>query len=82
MAVCGKPRLHTLWRPAAKDREFKSAVKQNRMLTLRRSNVGNRRDFGIVGYIEVPESLHLVFPRSLKRFEGKRIVGISYDLVS
>ena len=81
VALAGQPHVHTLWQPAAKDRTLQAAIIANRVLTIRRDNVGNRKDVGVVGYFEAPESLHIVFPRSLKRFSGRRIVGIDYELI-
>ena len=41
----------------------------------------NERDFGIVGLKESKEARYLIFPKSLKRLDGKRIVGIDWALV-
>jgi hypothetical protein len=38
-------------------------------------------EFGVVGFTSRKAAIHLMFPKSLKRFEGKRIVGIKWDLV-
>ena len=38
-------------------------------------------EFGIVGFKEQKGASYLIFPKSLKRFENKRIVGINWDLV-
>jgi len=38
--------------------------------------------FGIVGFKERKGATYLVFPKSLKRFADKRIVGIDLALVS
>jgi hypothetical protein len=38
-------------------------------------------DFGIVGFKESREARYLVFPKSLKRFAEKRIIGIDWALV-
>ena len=48
-------------------------------MTVLKSESGN--DFGIVGFKESKEARYLVFPKSLKRFENKRIVGINWDLI-
>ena len=48
-------------------------------MTIQNSDAGT--EFGIVGFKERKGARFLVFPKSLKRFEGKRIVGINWDLV-
>ena len=35
-------------------------------------------DFGIMGFKERKGATYFVFPKSLKRFEDKRIVGIDW----
>jgi len=39
-------------------------------------------DFGIAGFMERKGATYLVFPKSLKRFADKRIVGIDWALLS
>jgi hypothetical protein len=76
----GKPEVHTLWQKPAQDRHLQSEIKNNRVLTIQRSGTGS--EFGIVGFNEQKGGAsYLVFPKSLKRFENKRIVGINWDLV-
>jgi hypothetical protein len=48
-------------------------------MTILRTEAG--REFGIIGFKEKKEASYLVFPKSLKRFENRRIVGINWDLV-
>ena len=48
-------------------------------MTIQRSDTGS--EFGIVGFKEQKGASYLIFPKSLKRFENKRIVGINWDLV-
>jgi hypothetical protein len=48
-------------------------------MTIERAESG--REFGIVGFIERQGALYLEFPKSLKRFEDRRIVGIKWELV-
>ena len=49
-------------------------------MTIQRSESGT--EFGIVGFKQTKDARYLVFPKSLKRFENKRVVGINWDLVS
>ena len=76
----GKPEVYTLWQKPAQDRHLQSEIKNNRVLTIQRSDTGS--EFGIVGFKEQKGGAsYLVFPKSLKRFENKRIVGINWDLI-
>jgi hypothetical protein len=77
----GRPHAVTLWTRPEDDPEFMRAVRDERVVTITQSNVGQRKDYGEVGFIQKPGTAYLVFPKSLKGFEGKRIVGINYDLL-
>jgi hypothetical protein len=39
---------------------------------------GSGTEFGIVGFKERKGATYLVFPKSLKRFAAKRIVGVNW----
>ena len=75
----GKPDVYTLWQKPAQDRHLQSEIKNNRVMTIQRSESGT--EFGMVGFKPAEGASHLVFPKSLKRFENRRIVGINWDLV-
>jgi len=77
---CGKPQVYTLWQKRSADRHLQSQIKSNRVMTVQKSESGT--DFGIVGFKERKGATYLVFPKSLKRFADKRIVGIDWALVS
>ena len=74
----GKPEVYTLWQKPAQDRHLQSEIKNNRVMTIQRSDTGS--EFGVVGFKEYKGASYLIFPKSLKRFENKRIVGINWDL--
>jgi hypothetical protein len=76
---CGKPQVYTLWQKPSADRHLQSQIKNNRVITILKSQSGT--DFGIVRFKETKEARYLIFPRSLKRFAEKRIVGIDWALV-
>ena len=76
---CAKPQVYTLWQKPSADRHLQSQIKNNRVMTILKSESGT--DFGIVGFKESTEARYLVFPKSLKRFAEKRIVGIDWALV-
>jgi hypothetical protein len=75
----GKPQAYTLWQKPAQDRHLKSEIKNNRVMTVQRSDSGT--EFGIASFRERKGARYLVFPKSLKRFENTRIVGINWELV-
>ncbi len=74
---CGKPEVYTLWQKPAQDRHLQSEIKNNRVMTVQKSNAGS--EFGIIGFKESKGARYLIFPKSLKRFENQRIVGIKWD---
>ena len=76
---CGKPQVHTLWQKPAADRHLQAQIKKNRVMTILKSQRGT--DFGMVGFKQRKGATYLVFPKSLKRFADKRIVGIDWSLV-
>jgi hypothetical protein len=48
-------------------------------MTVLQSQTGT--DFGMVGFKEDKQARYLIFPKSLKRFAHKRIVGIDWAVV-
>jgi hypothetical protein len=75
----GKPGVYTLWQKPGQDRHLQSQIKKNRVMTIQRSDSGI--EFGLVGFREQKGAGYLVFPKSLKQFENKRVVGINWDMV-
>ncbi|MGA8656310.1 MAG: hypothetical protein WB586_09185 [Chthoniobacterales bacterium] len=53
----------------------------NRVMTVHQDPVDKRTDFGVVGFQKGIPGQILIFPRSLERFAGKRVVGVKYDLL-
>ena len=76
---CGQPQVYTLWQKPKADRHFQSLLKNYRIMTIRATESGT--DFGEVGFHQKPGARFLAFPKSLKKFEGNRIVGIDWALV-
>ena len=76
---CGKPQVYTLWQKPSTDRRLQSQLKNNRVITILKSESGT--DFGIVGLKEGKDARYLIFAKSLKSFAGTRIVGIYWALV-
>jgi hypothetical protein len=75
----GKPEPYTLWQKPPQDRHLQSEIKNHRVMTILKSEADT--EFGIVGFKEQKGASYLIFPKSLKRFENRRIVGINWDLV-
>ena len=78
----GEPHAHTLWLPPGQDPELKRAIAGHRVMTIQRGSSGHT-DMGVVGFDakRTRDAQFLIFPKSLKSFEGARVVGIKFDLV-
>ena len=77
---CGTPEVYTLWQKPSTDRHFQRLLKNHRVMTVQQSETGT--DFGIADYCERKGATYLAFPKSLRRYAEKRIVGINWDLVN
>jgi outer membrane biosynthesis protein TonB len=75
----GQPESYTLWTKPDQDKAFAAFLRQNRVMSVHQETVGAKADYGSVGYTQDRHGSLLVFPKSLKSFEGKRIIGIKYD---
>jgi hypothetical protein len=75
----GPPEVYTLWQKPAQDRHLQSLIKNHRIMTIQKSDGG--AEFGVVDFKERKGASYLEFPKPLKRFENKRIIGIKWDLV-
>ena len=76
---CGVPQTYTLWQKPKDVGHLQSQLRQVHIMTIARSESG--REFGCVGFLERKGALYLEFPKSLKRFADRRIVGIKWELV-
>jgi hypothetical protein len=76
----GKPETLLLWQDPKKDPAFQDALHGNRLLTVLREPHG--KEYGVVGFKRNKTASYLVFPRPLRGFDGKRIVGIKYEQVA
>ena len=73
---CGQPNIYILWQKPAADRRFQTQLKNNRVMTVQKSESGT--DFGIIGFKERKGARYLVFRKSLKQFADKRVIGIDW----
>ena len=78
--AAGTPEQHLLWAAPAKDKALQKALKEQRVMTVHQTAVGTKADYGTVGLAKAAQGQILIFPHSLADFEGKRIVGVNYDL--
>ncbi len=76
---CGEPEVYTLWQKPQTDRHFQMLLKNNRIMTILSSE--SETDFGLVGFRETKGARYLAFPKSLKRFTDRRVIGIQWELV-
>jgi hypothetical protein len=79
---CGAPESHLALIAPAKDKPLQTAIKANRLMTVFQQNVGTKTDFGMVGFEEGSSRQYLIFPKSLRPFTGRKVVGIKYELLS
>lgn len=81
VARCGEPVTHVQWVALEKDAELQAALKQERVMTVHIQTVGSKKDHGEIGLSEKGQRALLIFPKTLRGFAGKRVVGINYDLL-
>lgn len=79
--AAGQPEAYTLWTAPKKDRSFQALLKSHRVLSVRQETVGSKADHGSVGDDDDGKAQILVFPKSIKRFEGRKVIGVKYDLL-
>lgn len=82
VARSGQPLNHLVFAAPAQDAALQSAVRAHRVMTIHQEHVGTHKDYGLVGFHPAPHAQYLVFPRSLKSFAGKRIVGVNFELLA
>jgi hypothetical protein len=77
--AAGMPYAATLWTEPGKDPEFKKAIKENRVVTVRNVNVGTKKDRGVVGFLQGPNATYLIFPKALPMAEGTGVIGLKFE---
>ena len=77
----GRPTTMELWTPPEKNRELQRAIRANRVLTVQRRNVGNKRDVGEIGFRKQRKAFYLIFPRALPTASHEPVIGVNYDLL-
>lgn len=76
---CGAPEVYTLWQKPKTNKHFQMLLKNERVMTILPSESGT--DFGLVGFREKRGARYLIFPKALKRYRDRRIVGIKWELI-
>lgn len=77
----GRPNLHLAWSAPLSDKALQTAEKERRVLTVHQQTRGAKKDFGAVGLEAGKNVQFLIFPKSLRAFAHRRIIGIQYDLL-
>ena len=77
----GEPESHLVLTKPEQDAELGKAIKEHRVMTVFQESVGHHADHGSVGFDPGTNRQFLIFPKSLRSFEGKEIVGIKYGLI-
>ncbi len=65
----------------AKDKDLQAAVKAQKVMTVFQASPGGKADHGEVGLETGPGRQFLVFPKSVKAYAGRPVIGIKYDLL-
>jgi hypothetical protein len=81
VARCGRPVVHLSWSGPTKDPVLQAAAAANRLLTVNQEGRAGRKDHGEVGLRPARSVQYLIFPKSLRAFIGRRIVGIDYGIM-
>lgn len=80
--ACGSPVIANLWTEPKADQAFMKAVRQNRVLTVNLAGSSSRSDYGAVGFHPGKRVAYFIFPKPLTPFNGHRIIGIHYELLT
>jgi hypothetical protein len=78
----GTPGAYLPFGDPEKDNSFMRAVKEERVVTIKQEPASKHKDFGIVGFLKEKYVTYLIFPKSLREFNGHRVIGINYDVLS
>jgi hypothetical protein len=75
----GAPEQVTLWTAPEENREFMKAVEENRVVTVAMHNVGTSKDYGLIGFHKLANTIFVVFPKALPYSPGTKVVGLKYE---
>jgi hypothetical protein len=78
--AAGRPHVATLWvTEPGEDAEFKKAMGENRIVSVRVQNVGTKKDRGTIGFLKGRNLVYLIFPKALPMAEGTGVIGLKFD---
>lgn len=78
----GQPEALVLWADPEKYPQLKRAIRENRVMTVVQDPAGNKKDFGMVGFLMQKNASYLIFPKTLEEYRDKHVVGLKYDLLA
>ncbi len=81
VAAAGRPETALVFENPQENPALNRAAREQRVLTVLRENIGAKAARGQVGLVPGRNTTYLVFPRSLKAFEGQTVIGIKFDLL-
>ena len=81
VAASGRPEIYLTWSAPEEDALLMKALKQSRVMTLHQTVRGTAKDYGTIGLQMDAHAQILIFPRSLKKFADRRVVGIDYNAI-
>jgi len=76
----GEPDVHLLWIDPDKDKGLQKAIREHRVMTLHQFQ-GGKSDYAVVGFEKGVPGQVLIFPKSLKPFEDRKVIAIKYELL-
>lgn len=82
VARAGRPAVHLTLVDPRQDPALHRLDRAGRVVSIPRHHRGAGADYGVVGFVPEPGAQILVFPKSVKRAAGKRIVGLDFDLLA
>ena len=79
--TAGRPSVHTLWIEPVKDPVLQKAIRENRVMTIHQRPAGTKTDYATIAFENKVSGQVLIFPKSLRSFADKRVIGVNYDLL-
>jgi mannose-6-phosphate isomerase-like protein (cupin superfamily) len=76
----GEPDVHLLWIDPDKDKNLQKAIREHRVMTLHQFQ-GGKSDYAVIGFEKGVPGQVLIFPKSLKPFEDRKVIAIKYELL-
>jgi hypothetical protein len=80
--ACGRPVNHLVLTKPSKDHTLQAALKANKVMTVHQPDTGSKADRGEIGFHPGKSRQFLLFPKSLRQFAKRTVVGIKYDKVN